>query len=166
MAHPADLPRRAWRASLLRFVADPGAADAGYEYFPDGLMVVGGGRVAAFGPAEVLLRELPRDIPVIDRRGCLLMPGFIDNHIHFPQVDVIGSGGRALLDWLETHTFPAERRYEDAEYAAVAASVFLDELLANGTTTAMVYCTVHEGATDAFFTAAARRGLRMIAGRC
>ncbi len=165
MAHPADPPRRAWRASLLRFVADPGAADAGYEYFPDGLMVVDAGRVAAFGPAETLLRDLPRDIPVVDRRDCLLMPGFIDNHIHFPQVDVIGSGGRALLDWLETHTFPAERRYEDAEYAAVAAGVFLDELLANGTTTAMVYCTVHEGATNAFFETTARRGLRMIAGK-
>ncbi len=165
MAHPTDPVRRAWRASLLRFVADPGTADAGYEYFPDGLMVVDAGRVAAFGPAETLLRDLPRDIPVADRRGCLLMPGFIDNHIHFPQVDVIGSGGRALLDWLETHTFPAERRYEDAEYASVAAGVFLDELLANGTTTAMVYCTVHEGATNAFFEAAARRGLRMIAGK-
>jgi guanine deaminase len=165
MALPAEPARQAWRASLLRFVADPGAADTGYEYFADGLLLLEGGRVAAFGPAETLLRELPRDLPVHDRRGCLLLPGFIDNHIHFPQVDVIGSGGRVLLDWLETHTFPAERRYEDPAYAAAAAEVFLDELLASGTTTAMVYCTVHEGATDAFFTAAARRGLRMIAGK-
>jgi guanine deaminase len=166
MAHPADPPpRQAWRAALLRFFADPGADDGGYEYFPDGLMLVEDGRIAAFGPAETLLRELPRDVPVIDRRGCLLLPGFIDTHIHFPQVDVIGSGGRQLLDWLEMHTFPAERRYEDKTYAAAAAEVFLDELLGHGTTTAMVYCTVHEGATDAFFAAAQRRGLRMIAGK-
>ncbi len=165
MAPPTDPPRRAWRASLLRFVADPGAQDAGYEYFPDGLLLVDAGRVAAFGPAETLLRELSTEIPVIDRRDCLLLPGFIDTHIHFPQVDVIGSGGRMLLDWLETHTFPAERRYEDTAYAAAAAEVFLDELLGNGTTTAMVYCTVHEGATEAFFAAAQRRGLRMIAGK-
>jgi guanine deaminase len=165
MALRTESPRRAWRASLLRFVADPGARDAGYEYFPDGLMMVDQGRVAAFGPAETLLRDLPPEVPVTDRRGCLLLPGFIDNHIHFPQVDVIGSGGSALLDWLENHTFPAERRYEDKAYAAAAAEVFLDELLGNGTTTAVVYCTMHEGATDAFFAATEQRGLRMIAGK-
>lgn len=164
-ARPAEPRLRAWRGSLLRFHADPGAGDAGCEYFHDGLLVAVAGRVAAAGPAELLLRELPRDLPVEDCRGCLLLPGFIDTHIHFPQLDVIGSGGRQLLDWLETHTFPAERRYEDSAYAAAAAEVFLDELLAHGTTTAMVYCTVHEGATDAFFAAAHRRGLRMIAGK-
>lgn len=165
MALPAEPARQAWRASLLRFVSDPGAADTGHEYFADGLMLVDGGRVASFGPADVLLRELPRDIAVHDLRGRLLLPGFIDTHIHFPQVDVIGSGGRGLLDWLETHTFPAERRYEDTAYAAAAAEVFLDELLAAGTTTAMVYGSVHEGATDALLAASARRGLRMIAGK-
>jgi len=165
MALPTDSSRRAWRASLLRFIADPGSRDAGYEYFPDGVMLVDHGRVAAFGPAETLLRDLPPEVPVTDRRGCLLLPGFIDNHIHFPQVDVIGSGGSVLLDWLENHTFPAERRYEDKTYAAAAAEVFLDQLLGNGTTTAVVYCTVHEGATDAFFAATDKRGLRMIAGK-
>lgn len=157
--------RTAWRGTLLRFTADPGGEDRGYDYFPDGLLLVDDGRVAAAGPAEALLRDLPKDLAVEDCRGCLLLPGFIDTHIHFPQLDVIGSGGRMLLDWLETHTFPAERRYEDTAYAAAAAEVFLDELLANGTTTAMVYCTVHAGATDAFFAAAQRRGLRMIAGK-
>jgi len=165
MARPADLQRRAWRAALLRFDADPGTGEAGHEYLPDGVLLVEAGRVAAFGPAETLLRELPPDTPIEDHRGCLLLPGFIDTHIHFPQIDVIGSGGRVLLDWLETHTFPAERRYADTAYAAAAAEAFLDELLASGTTTAMVYCTVHAGATDAFFAAAARRGLRMIAGK-
>jgi len=164
MTHAAD-SLQAWRATVLRFTADPGAADAGYEYFPDGVLLVDAGRVAACGPADVVLRELPRGVPVTDRRGCLLLPGFIDTHIHFPQLDVIGSGGHDLLDWLESSTYPAERRYEDAAYAATAADVFLDQLLANGTTTAMVYCTVHAAATEAFFQAAARRGVRMIAGK-
>jgi guanine deaminase len=163
---PTDCPpTRAWRGSLLRFTGDPGAGDSACEYFADGLMWVEHGRVAAFGPAELLLRELPPGIPVEDCTGKLILPGFIDNHIHFPQIDVIGSGGRELLDWLETHTFPAERRYADAAYAAAAAEDFLDELLRHGTTTAMVYCTVHTAATDAFFAAARARGLRMIAGK-
>ncbi len=167
MAHLAESPprRQVWRGAMLRFVADPGSQDAGYEYFPDGAMLVDSGHVAALGPAETLLRDLPRDMPEQDFSGCMLLPGFIDTHMHFPQVDVIGSGGRQLHDWLETHTFPAERRYEDTAYAAAAAETFLDELLRNGTTTAMVYCTVHAGATDAFFAAAQQRGLRMIAGK-
>ena len=166
MAHRTDLPPlRAWRGSLLRFTGDPGAGDGAHEYFADGVMLVDGGRVAAFGPADAVLNGLARDVPVEDCSGKLILPGFIDNHIHFPQIDVIGSGGRELLDWLETHTFPAERRYADDRYAAAAAEDFLDELLRHGTTTAMVYSTLHTGATDAFFAAARTRGLRMIAGK-
>ncbi|HXC59910.1 MAG TPA: guanine deaminase [Steroidobacteraceae bacterium] len=156
---------QAWRGSLLRFSADPGSGDSGHEYFTDGLLLIEAGRIAGAGPAESLLRDLPRDLPVTDCSGKLILPGFVDNHIHFPQIDVIGSGGRELLDWLETHTFPAERRYADTAYAAAAAEDFLDELLRNGTTTAMVYCTMHVGATNAFFAAARARGLRMIAGK-
>jgi guanine deaminase len=166
MAHRTEAPAvQAWRGALLRFAGDPGAHESGYEYLDDGLLLVDAGRIAAFGPAEMLLRDLAPDVPVNDCRGKLILPGFIDNHVHFPQIDVIGSGGRQLLDWLETHTFPAERRYADNAYAAAAAEDFLDELLRNGTTTAMVYCTVHEGATEAFFRAAQARRVRMIAGK-
>ena len=165
MAPRTDTPLHAYRGAILRFDADPRSAPDGAVHHADGLLVVGGGHVQAVGPAETLLRDLPAGTPVTDYTGKLLLPGFIDNHIHFPQIDVIGSGGRVLLDWLDTHTFPAERRYADRAYAAAAAEDFLDELAKNGTTTAVVYCTVHRDCTDAFFEAAHRRGLRMIAGK-
>ena len=94
-----------------------------------------------------------------------MLPGFIDTHIHYPQSDVIAAGGRQLLDWLENYTFVEERRFADPEHAAEVAEFFLDELARNGTTTALVFCTVHPVSVDAFFAAAARRRLRMIAGK-
>jgi guanine deaminase len=93
------------------------------------------------------------------------MPGFIDTHIHYPQVDVIGCGGRQLLDWLHDYTFPVEREFADAGHAREVADVFLDELVRNGTTTALVFCTVHAASVEAFFAAAERRDMRMIAGK-
>ena len=95
----------------------------------------------------------------------LILPGFIDTHIHYPQTDVIASGGRNLLDWLEHYTFPAERRFEEAAHARAVAEFFFDELARNGTTTAQVFGTVHKVATDVFFAGAAARNLRMIAGK-
>jgi len=112
-----------------------------------------------------LLPRLPADVEVISHPDCLLVPGFVDTHIHYPQTDVIGSGGRQLLDWLEDYTFPTERRFADATHAREVAEFFLDELLRNGTTTAMVFCTVHRASVEAFFESAARRRTRMVAGK-
>jgi len=167
MAHPAELPSRAYRGPLLRFHGDPGVAEdlGAYEYLPDALLVVSEGRIARVGPAATLLRDLPPGVPVLAHPQGLLVAGFIDTHIHFPQLDVIAAGGRALLDWLNDHTFPEEQRFADAAHAASVAEVFLDELARNGTTTANVFCTVHPASVDAFFGAAQRRGLRMIAGK-
>jgi len=95
----------------------------------------------------------------------LILPGFIDAHVHYPQLGVIASFGAQLLQWLEKYTFPEEARFCDAEYAREVAGRFLDLLLANGTTTAAVYCTVHPESVDAFFTEATARGLCMIAGK-
>ena len=155
------------RGRLLSFLSDPGDSEdeASYRFYPDGAFLVDGGRVAAVGPAESLLEALPRDIPVIDHGQALMLPGFIDTHIHYPQTDVIAAGGRQLLDWLENHTFVEERRFGDSQHAAEVSEFFLDELARNGTTTALVFCTVHPESVDAFFTAAARRRLRMIAGK-
>ncbi len=155
------------RGRLLSFVSDPGEGvdEASYRYHPDGAFVVEHGRIAAVGPAESLLATLPADIPVLDHGRHLLLPGFIDTHIHYPQTDVIAAGGRQLLDWLEHHTFPEERRFGDAAHAAEVSEFFLDELARNGTTTAQVFCTVHGVSVDAFFAAAERRQLRMIAGK-
>src|ERR1700689_600051 len=168
MAGPADDGGPAvHRGQLLSFVADPGesADEASYRFYPDGALIVDDGRIAALGPADSILAALPNGTPVVDHGRPLLLPGFIDTHIHYPQTDVIAAGGRQLLDWLEHHTFPEERRFGDPEHAAEVAEFFLDELARNGTTTAMVFCTVHPVSVDAFFAAAARRQLRMIAGK-
>ena len=94
----------------------------------------------------------------------LIVPGFIDTHIHFPQTDMIASPSPGLLHWLETYTFPEERRFESEQYAAGVASFFLDELLRNGTTSAMVWSTVHRGSAETLFTQAQQRGMRLITG--
>jgi guanine deaminase len=158
---------RVHRGQILSFVSDPGdgADAAGYTHFPDGAMVVDNGRIAAIGPAEELLPKLPKEIAVTDHGRNLLLPGFIDNHIHYAQTDVIGAGGRQLLDWLNDYTFVEERRFGDPQHALEVADFFFDELARNGTTTALVFCTVHPESVDAFFGAAARRGVRMIGGK-
>jgi guanine deaminase len=156
---------RAFRGAILSFSADPGSGTHGCEHFEDGLLVVDSGRIARVGPAAELLAALPREVPVIDRRDHLILPGFIDAHIHYAQTDVIASPGRNVLHWLETHIFPAEARFASATHAAEVAEFFLDELLRNGTTTALVFGTVHRESVEAFFEAAQKRHLRMGAGR-
>jgi guanine deaminase len=167
MARLTDAAPAAHRGQLLSFVSDPGAgADAAsYHFYPDGAFVVDNGRIAALGPADSILAELPGDFPVFDHGRHLLLPGFIDTHIHYPQTDVIAAGGRQLLDWLENHAFVEEGRFGNPQHAAEVSEFFLDELARNGTTTAQVFCTVHPASVDAFFAAADRRHLRMIAGK-
>jgi guanine deaminase len=157
----------AHRGAILHFRSDPGAHDDpnSFEFLEDGLLVTRGGRIAGIGPAQQLLPDLPGDLEIVSHGDNILMPGFIDAHIHYPQTDVIGSGGRQLLDWLEDYTFPTERRFSDPVYARDVAEFFLDELVRNGTTTAMVFCTVHRASVDAFFQSAAARRMRMIAGK-
>ena len=143
---------RAIRGRLLTFHDDP--ADVGvaasYRYIEDGLLVLEQGRIAQIGEAGELLPSLA-DETSIDRYGDeLVIPGFIDPHIHYPQTRVIASYGAQLLDWLETYTFVEEQRFEDPDHAAATAAFFLDELLRNGTTTAAVYCSSHFESVDAF----------------
>jgi guanine deaminase len=169
VAHRTDTnsPLRAHRGAILHFRSDPGAHDDpnSFEYFDDGLLVVRDGLIESIGPARDLMPQLPGGTEVIGHPDSILMPGFIDTHIHYPQTDVIGSGGKQLLDWLENYTFPAERRFADPDYAAEVSEFFLNELARNGTTTAMVFCTVHRPSVEAFFTASARRHARMVAGK-
>lgn len=159
--------RSAHRGAVLHFISDPGAHDhaGSYEYWPDGLLVVANGRIEAVGPAAPLLASLGANVPVQEHPDALILPGFIDTHIHYPQIDVIAAAGHNLLDWLEHYTFPAEQRFEAIEYARSAAEFFLDELARNGTTSAQVLGTVHKVATDVLFASAAARNLRMIAGK-
>jgi len=156
---------QAYRGSLLHFLADPAFSDQAHNWHEDGLLIVEDGKVKAAGDYATLHATLPPDTVVHDYSGKLLMPGFIDTHIHYPQTDMIASPSEGLLPWLETYTFPSERQFEDSAHAADVADFFLDELLRCGTTTAMVYCTVHPQSVDAFFTASEQRGLRMVAGK-
>ncbi|WP_418318842.1 guanine deaminase [Piscinibacter sakaiensis] len=166
---PAALPQRlALRGDLLDFTATPrwGEVDSSAVRFrPDHWLLIEGERIAAIQPASEPLPAEWQAAPAHDHRGRLLMPGFIDTHVHSPQLDVIASYGSELLDWLETYTFPAEGRYADAEVARIGAALFCDSLLASGTTSAVVFPTVHKTSADALFAAAAQRGMRMIAGK-
>ena len=156
----------AFRARILHFtdVPDP-LTGAGIEYFDDGVLLVEHGRVKAVGSTDDMVRQ------GLDLQQCrhtpdhLLMPGFIDSHIHYPQTSVIASYGEQLLDWLNNYTFPTELQFSDPDFAALAADAFLKFLLQNGTTTAMVYTSVFAQSTHAFFSAAEKMNLRMIAGK-
>lgn len=156
----------AHRGAIVHALRDPGSGDDhAVEYLDDGLLIVEAGRVKEAGPAGALLERLPADTPVTAHSGRLIMPGFVDTHVHYPQVDVIASHGARLLDWLERYTFPAESRFGDPAHARAAASFFLDELLRNGTTTALVFASVHPQSVDAVLGAARTRGMRLIAGK-
>jgi guanine deaminase len=158
---------KAYRASLLHCLADPGEAPdpATWQCFDDGLLVVEHGRVTAAGDAALLLEAFRDRVDVIDHPGKLIVPGFVDCHVHFPQLDIIGSFGAKLLDWLHQYAYPAEMRFEDPAHAREVAGVFVDELLRHGTTTALVFGTVHAHSADAIFEAAEAKGMRLIAGK-
>lgn len=158
---------KAYRARLLHFTDVPDSASgAGFDYFEDGVLLVDRqGCVVTADHAEILIAQ------GLDESACehfpdqLLLPGLIDTHIHSSQTQVIASHGEQLLDWLNRYTFPAERAFADPEHAEREAERFLDLLLAHGTTTAMVYTSVHPASTEAFFQAAHQRRMRMIAGK-
>ncbi len=156
---------QAYRASLLHFRADPAFDDQAALWHEDGLLVVEDGRIKAAGDYAALAPTLPPGLEPVDYRGKVIAPGFIDTHLHYPQTDMIASPAPGLLPWLETYTFPTERRFEDPAHARATAEFFLDELLRCGTTTAVVYCTVHPQSVDAFFEASEARNLRMVAGK-
>jgi guanine deaminase len=161
----SDDARLALRGDLLDFTGMPawGDRDPGcVRYRPDHWLLVEGGRIVGAQPGSD--RPHPSWNPV-DHRGRLLLPGFIDSHVHSPQLDVIASHGTELLDWLDTYTFPAEMRFGDPEEAQAGAERFLDALLAHGTTSAAVYPTVHKVSADRLFAGALARGMRLITGK-
>ncbi len=156
-------PRIAIRGDLLDFTADPAwgdTASGAVRFRPDHWLLVEGGRIAgaqAEAPGDGWERH--------DHSGRLVLPGFVDTHVHSPQLDVIASYGTELLDWLTTHTFPAETRHADGAHADATAALFLDALVAHGTTSAVVFPTVHKTSADALFGAALQRGMRVVAGK-
>ena len=165
IAATGNTDQQAYRASLLHFTNDPAFHQQAYAWHEDGLLIVNNGKVKAAGDYAQLKGSLPEGITVQDYRGKLIMPGFIDTHIHYPQTDMIASPAPGLLPWLETYTFPTERKFGNPQHAGEVARFFLDELLRCGTTTAMVYCTVHPESVEAFFMESEARNLRMVAGK-
>jgi len=157
----------AYRASLLWFAPrSEGVARALYEQ--DGLLVVGPdaqGRqvVQAIGAYSTVSKQYPQ-VPVQHFPGRIIAPGFIDLHIHYPQIDVIGSPASGLLPWLENYTFPAENRFSAPDHSAQAATFFVAELLRNGVTTALTFATSHPESVNALFTEAQARCMRLITG--
>lgn len=158
------MTRQVYRAALLHALDDPSRAPDAVAYHPDGLLVVEDGHVAAFGAYADLAPTLG-DMPVEHLPGRLITPGFVDAHVHYPQVDVMAAWGTQLLDWLHTHTFPAEQAFADRAHADAVAQAFLDQLLANGTTSALCFCTVHKTSAEALFEAALARNMRLTAGK-
>lgn len=157
---------KAYRAAILHSLADPAVVgvEQSYQYFEDGILLIENGKVAQVGAAAELLSKLA-GVEVQHYRDALITPGFIDTHIHYPQTGMIASYGEQLLDWLETYTFPTEQQFADKAHASDVAAIFLKELLRNGTTTALVFGSVHPQSVDAFFEQADKLNLRMIAGK-
>lgn len=155
------------RGQLLWFEDNPfhrASADS-IRHYEDGILLMKDGKIFSCGTAQTMLPDLPEGLVPDHYPDCIIMPGFIDAHVHYPQVQIMGAHGKQLLDWLNDYTFKAEQQYADREHATINAEFFCDELLRNGTTTAASFCTVHPGSVDALFTAASSRDMCMIAGK-
>ena len=154
------------KGQTLTFTNDPflvGSA-AATKFDTSGAVWVDGGRIKDFGTANDILGKAA-GVPVIDYGESLISAGFVDCHVHYPQLPIIASYGEQLLEWLERYTFPCESTFGDKKHARKVADTFLKECLANGTTTAAVFASVHPQSVDAFFEAVTELGLRMACGK-
>ncbi|MBB2714454.1 guanine deaminase [Rhizobium sophoriradicis] len=155
------------RGRLLSFHRAPlTLADSqSYFYEEDGGLLIEGGLIASVGAYADVKAKAAADVVEIDHRPHLILPGFIDMHLHFPQMQVIASYAANLLEWLNTYTFPEECRFVESAHAERIATHFYDELISHGTTTAVAYCSVHKTSADAFFAEAMKRNMRMVGGK-
>lgn len=156
------MSQRFVRARALHF---PELTCSGFDYFEDAILHIENGHIKRFAPAALFLNDGLAQEACEHYPDMLLMPGLIDAHVHFPQVEIIASFGDQLLDWLEHYTFPAEAKFADQEYARVAAGEFIELLVSHGTTTAFTYATSHCHSADALFEAALARSMRLVAGK-
>jgi guanine deaminase len=154
-----------YRARVFTPVADPFSSEIAksYVYHDDGFVAVDGDRIVGVGDFQ----DMPRDSAALIQLGrdALIVPGFVDTHLHAPQLEMIGSYGGHLLEWLNRYTFPTEAKFSDPKHAALIAEAFFDELLRNGTLCALIFSTIHAEATEIFFAEAERRGFRGIIGK-
>ncbi|MEN4984499.1 guanine deaminase [Acinetobacter modestus] len=135
------------------------------RYLEDGVLITEQGKIRWFGTWNDAQDHLPANVDIQHYPEQLIIPGMIDTHIHFPQTEMVGAYGEQLLSWLNTYTFPTEIQFKDKTYASEIAKFFVNELLKNGTTTALVFCTVHPESVDALFQAAEKHQMRLIAGK-
>ena len=154
---------KGFRGEILSLSHDPAEGPDAVRHEADGLLVIDGGRIVARGAYSNMAPRFPG--LAVERLEGLIVPGMIDAHVHYPQLGRIARHGEQLLDWLERHIFPAEKAFADQVHAAAVAEEFLDELLRHGTTSALVFGTLHAASVEAFFAAAEARDLRMICGK-
>ena len=158
--------RKILRGQTLSFTGNPFEGDpaSAVAHNASGGVLIEGGVVKAVADAGDLIAQ-NKGAAVVDYGDNLIMAGFIDAHIHYPQTEMIGAKSQGLVDWLKRHTFPCEERFCEDAIADATAELFLDLCLENGVTTAGVYCTVHPDSASRFFEAAKKRNLRMTAGK-
>lgn len=154
---------KAYRGEILSVPHDPRHHPDAVRHEPDGLLVAEDGIIVARGAYADLADRYPG--VAVETLSGLIVPGFIDAHVHYPQMDRIAAHGAQLLDWLERHIFPAEKAFADRAHASQVADLFLNELLRNGTTSALVFPTVHAHSVDALFDAALARNMRIASGK-
>lgn len=160
----ADTAITGYRGDILYFTDNPDKVTDAYHYYPHGVLYVKEGKVLDVGQYDKLKGEYQHAV-IVDYSGKLIVPGFIDTHVHYPQTEMIASYGHQLLDWLNQYTFPTERQFHYPRHAKKIANFFLDQLINNGTTTALVFATVDPVSVDAFLNAALQRNMRMISGK-
>ncbi len=156
---------RAIRGHIVTVTGDPFLADDALIEHTDGLIIVADGRITGVGPYAALKDQIPEGTPLDHYPDGIITSGFVDTHVHYVQTGIIAAFGAQLIDWLNTYTFVAEQRFNDKVHAAAVASIFFDQLLANGTTTALTFCAVYPHSVDAFFEEASRRNMRMAGGK-
>lgn len=160
-----DTRMTAVRGHAITYRSNPFFSDDALVDIDDALIVSSDGVITAFGPYSAVRDELPAGVAVTHYPEALLCAGFIDGHTHYVQTDIIGGFGSRLIDWLDHYTFVEEQRFADKHHAAAVAVRFFDQLLANGTTTAAVFCATYPESVDAFFEESVRRRMRMIGGK-
>ena len=183
--HPPNSASLSLSLSLSPLIALQDGEGQAFEYFDDGILVVEHGKVVHCGDAEDVKSRYPH-LEIEDHSPHLIVPGFVDCHVHYPQTEMIAAYGEQLLEWLDSYVFPVEAKFGDHEHASQVcfspccsppsrlrcakrfiqvADFFVKELLRSGTTTALTFCTVHEESVDALFEASSKRNMLMIAGK-
>lgn len=152
-----------YRGEILFFTGNPAKDKSAIAHYKDGYLIVKDGHIEKAGEYNIL-KDIKVD-GIVDYQGKIITPGFVDTHVHYPQIPMISEYGEQLIGWLNTYTFPTEIKYKDHKYASQEAGIFLDQLINNGTTTALVFATSSPVSVDAFFEQTLKRNMRMISGK-